>query len=549
MRVIELESDVADQPWSGKRIAWVSALVLVVVGATRFVGLGDLPLWGDEVYSYIASADLPSKLLLWETKENQLHSPLHFIEIKVARQLLGDTALAVRLPSAVYATLAITLLYAWLAWRVGGIAALFAAAFLTVNPFFLEWSREGRMYSGLLFWTVLTAIAADDAVRRVRDQRGRWFDWPWWALGLLFMFCHASAIWGVMSIAGIGLWLGLMGLAALVADRRGAMQVLCGAALSTFVYLCSWGLAGIGKAMMFAGHAPGEHVDPWASLPAALDGSFGELAGMTPTVATAAIMLVVVVGWLLVMRRRWPVGALVLLLAAAPWAMYPGVIQRHFWAGRYVYIAGVLLAVGFGMCMAVLWRTWPTRVVGLVIVAALIALWAPAIQRVWTQPKMQVNAALAPLREHGGAGDALIVLPHFYVSLLAFPGYAPDERVVLMTPPSALSGGMKLDRGGGRFREPYEASFAAHYVDRTAELPGATWLLAITMDAEGLAALQPMLEAYGLSLEHLHAAFPVGRQTVTLRVSAAGIEHVVGTDGRRHTRAWPYLGAEQSAVE
>ncbi len=534
---------------SRRAVLTLTAVVTLVALASRLVGLGALQPWGDEVYSYIASADLPALLLRWETKENQLHSPLHFIEMKVSRQVFGNGALGIRLPSALYSVTGIALLCWWVAARVGLTAAAVASAFLILNPFVLEWSREGRMYSGLMFWTLLLVATALHGVHHVREKAGHWHDWPWWTVGLLFNLCHASAIWGITSIAAVGLWLGLMGLALLPRDRRAGLNILAGAALATVVYLLSWSLTGLGKAMIYSRYKPDEVPGDALSLfPRSLDASLSDLAGMVPVTVTVLVWLVALVGcvWVFAGRRRG-LALLLLLLAVVPWMMYPSVIKRHFWAGRYIYIALIPLAFWLGVAVQALWHnrrakySWLPQG-GLVAIAVLLlVVWLPIQWRVLTIPKTRVLSMMEPLRTQGAAGDAVMMLPHFYTALTEFPPYAVPEGLDIITPPRALWGEVTLVASDGKLSDPYDLPFEP-VMAQAETRPANTWLLLIDPDKDTFDRLIPLTQAYGLPPETLRQAVAEHSRasTLTMRVSAAGVDHVTATVHRRHIQSWPW---------
>ena len=247
-------------------------LLLVVAAGTRLIRLGQLDLWGDEIYTYIPSTDLVPNLLRWETLENESSSPLPFLEAKVSRKVFGNNAFALRLPSALHGVLGVLLLYLLVGRFTGRWGTAFASGlFLAVNPFALDHGREGRMYTQWLTAILLVTFMVCEAVRYARDPRNAAqrelgppdsmptggakpcpLDWRWWLLGVTFAYAHACNVLAVFNLLAIGLGLGLIGLITLSRNRRQGWTILLGTALATGVYLSSWALTGIAK-LMFLG--------------------------------------------------------------------------------------------------------------------------------------------------------------------------------------------------------------------------------------------------------------------------------------------------------
>ena len=171
-------------------------LVLLFGFAIRFAAIDFQSLWRDEIDAggfgapemrmgeALAAGDLQA--LAQTLIQRGFNGPLYFMALQQWMRIAGDTAFALRFPSALFGALAIPLIYI-LARRllrgtqaerysrpVGLIAAWLAAS----SPYFVWYSQETRMYTEV---TAL-AMAAIYALRRAVDASDGRRAWPWWVL-------------------------------------------------------------------------------------------------------------------------------------------------------------------------------------------------------------------------------------------------------------------------------------------------------------------------------------------------------------------------------
>ena len=142
-----------------ERLSLLLVLLLTVLAlAVRLWGITSQSLWWDEVSSFQQARLGWGQLFAATAADN--YPPLHNILLHLSMQLLGPTALALRLPSALLGAATIPALY-WVGSRMAGRhAALIAAALLCVSGFHVWFSQEARMYALLCLTTVLFAGAA-----------------------------------------------------------------------------------------------------------------------------------------------------------------------------------------------------------------------------------------------------------------------------------------------------------------------------------------------------------------------------------------------------
>ncbi len=537
----------AGRTWipSSARFGLVVLLLLAI--ASRFIGLGWHDPWGDEVYSYQSSIDLISKLLVWDTPGNNSVSPLPYIEIKVARQLLGDSDWALRTPSAVYGVASVVGLYLLVGWRVSWPVAFFSAFLLALHPLALEWSREARMYTQWLVFAMVTVAMALLCVDRSRHERGSAVDWSWWLLGLLWMPMQASHVLAVTTIGAVGIWLAVMVLIHWACDRRASLIIMGGSMVSVGVFLSSWALAGIGKLMVEA-RAPkyeeGE-VDKVAQLFDAVREVASQIGGYLTMTWATPLWVVAALGLIRLLKRgHWRFTLLITLVATTPWLLYPNIASRHFFTARYVFVALIAFCVGLGAALDWAWdpRSWRVksvpRIASVVLLAGLAAVWLPVWRSVYLEPKMQVRRALAPILEHANEGDVLVMVPDWYTDLRQYYDFE-DAASMIRPPREARYKGLEADRIPNGSIDPYVADFEDLYYPNdqlTDQPPQAAWLF-LQNPSLRLDEVSRLFSAYGLDTPEHQATIAQaceGAYTLTMRLSQGRIDHVVITPGRRY---------------
>lgn len=537
---------------SGRRLPVLGAVVLLVLaGASRFIGLGALDPWQDEVLSFQTSSDLLPKLMSWVTPGNDVHSPLPFIEIKLVRAALGSSDVALRLPAAAYGVAGVLAFYLvvgrCVTWAIGFAGALL----LALNPFVLEWSREARMYSHWLFYALLAIGVAYAAVQRGDRGARDALNWRWWLLGLLFMLLHASSVSAIMTIGAIGLWLGLVALSELMRRSGRGWTILGGAALATMVYLCSWGLTGLGKLMTTLGRDPAASPDHHAPVFVhEFIGALRDLTGSAPAPVAIVLWVAAIAGWGLLWRMgHWRLVLLVALVTFVPWLSYPSITKHHFFAGRYVYPGLIGLSVGLAAAGVWLWQ-WGAaagarrgRIAAVAVMAAVIVFWAPVWRLLYTVPKMQVREALRPIWEHAESGDVVVVVPDWFACYESYYGFGEQAKLILGPAPTRFAGA-EVDREDGPFWDDFDTLMPTD--DQAAPPPG-VWLFVVqhqggeTSMKSNLDRAEAVFRAYGLTDSGARAELEKmsdGKLTLTVRITREGIQHAVTTTGRAHRTPW-----------
>ena len=171
-------------------LEWFLLIAIAIAVLLRIINLGSREFWYDEVLSLLLSSgqkslyknpnDVPVALAqylpalnlpveqglgdLLATAEKLLkglvkepHPPLFFIGQHLWLRLFGNSEAAMRSLVALYSVGAIGCAYGLGRCLLGYRGGLLFAALLGLNPYYLFHSLNVRMYSSLVFWTILTA--------------------------------------------------------------------------------------------------------------------------------------------------------------------------------------------------------------------------------------------------------------------------------------------------------------------------------------------------------------------------------------------------------
>ena len=148
----------------------VLSMILLVGGTLRFYGLTIQSVWSDELASWYFSHTDDAWQVFQRVRED-IHPPGYFLLLHFTQEAIGDSAWALRLPSAIAGWLSIAAMY-FLGRRIysgreGLIAALFVAVFWAP----VYYSQEARSYSLLILFSILTAYFWWGLLQNLRTRR------------------------------------------------------------------------------------------------------------------------------------------------------------------------------------------------------------------------------------------------------------------------------------------------------------------------------------------------------------------------------------------
>jgi mannosyltransferase len=148
------------------RSGFTLALITALAAALRLYGLDIQSLWNDEL-SYLYRTQGQGLIAVLRSAKSDTHPPLYHLIVWVVSNRVGDDAIHLRLPSAVFGILAVYSVYALARDVYDRRAGLFAAATLAVSYTALFFSQEGRPNSLIALLTILSTHAAFDFAQAV----------------------------------------------------------------------------------------------------------------------------------------------------------------------------------------------------------------------------------------------------------------------------------------------------------------------------------------------------------------------------------------------
>jgi hypothetical protein len=158
--------------------------ILILASLLYLFRLDFSPIWRDETF-HIFFARLPPAIAAHYVLKFQPFQALHCFILYPWIAAFGDNAFAVRLPSVVFAVLAVAVLYRLARVLFNRQIALTAAAMLSVNAFFLRYAQEARAYSLVTFLTVCSWLCLLQCAKR-----------PSIAKATAYALISATAPWG-----------------------------------------------------------------------------------------------------------------------------------------------------------------------------------------------------------------------------------------------------------------------------------------------------------------------------------------------------------------
>ncbi|MEM3590437.1 MAG: glycosyltransferase family 39 protein, partial [Candidatus Bathyarchaeia archaeon] len=169
----------------------------------RLAFLDHRSLYLDEAWSLAAaSTGLPD--LLYVVAHYDMHPPLYYMVLS-GFLALGESELAIRLPSAIFGALTIPLAY-WLERRfLGERGGLLAAFLLAISPMHVRYSQEARMYALLAFLGILSLALLLRAI-----ERGGFKYWALYGFSAAFsLYTHYIAPFFLLAEGALVLWISL----------------------------------------------------------------------------------------------------------------------------------------------------------------------------------------------------------------------------------------------------------------------------------------------------------------------------------------------------
>jgi mannosyltransferase len=179
---------------------WPLAALIVLAALLRLGTLGEQSFWYDEAFTpvHVLHTSLGATLRSVVHRENT--PPLWYLLAWADARVLGDGAIALRLPSALAGILTVPVVWAIGNELAGRRAAVIGAAIVAVNPLFVWYSQEARAYGLYVLMAALALLWFVRLRRRPTAARAVMFA----LTGALALLSHYFAVFLLIPMA---LWL------------------------------------------------------------------------------------------------------------------------------------------------------------------------------------------------------------------------------------------------------------------------------------------------------------------------------------------------------
>jgi uncharacterized membrane protein len=365
--------------------------LLVLGAALRFWNLGAESFWHDESWTWGLIQGSPKDTVL-RLVNYDAHPPLYFFLVQ-AWSLFGSSDAWLRALSVLFGLASIPLIYR-LATRVGNPnAGLAAAAFLTLSPYHVYYSREARSYALL----VLLCIASLDLLLDLAaaPNRRKWIAFA--AVSAAILLTHYMGAFFLAAEAGAALLLRR--------ERPGFLREFATAGASAALLYLPW-------MPVFIRHVTAVNAGFWLPAPTATVAAFS----MCSLIVSPFYMGTpgYVLGWsyygaaLGGLRGRRYLALLLVAFLPPVGELLVSLQRPLFYAQTFQYIL-----VPVFVLVAVALTRLPSRA-GLAAAAVALAALLPGLQRTETQlAKEDWRGAVAWMGSAVGADELVVVHPGF----------------------------------------------------------------------------------------------------------------------------------------
>ncbi|MBN1437690.1 MAG: glycosyltransferase family 39 protein [Sedimentisphaerales bacterium] len=178
-------------------LTWYTIALLIIIGVGTFLRvyhLGKESLWVDEGYT-IRSASLDLYELFELTSTYDQHPPLYYGIVHFWIKVFGDSETALRMPSAIFGSLIILVLY-----KIGRLLfsrnmALIGALLCSVSLFQIYYSQEARSY---ILLALLASLSTYYFLLSMRNKSKKMFT-AYLISSFLLMHCHIYGMFVIIA--------------------------------------------------------------------------------------------------------------------------------------------------------------------------------------------------------------------------------------------------------------------------------------------------------------------------------------------------------------
>lgn len=167
----------------------ILCIILLGVGL-RFYRLSYQSLWTDEIFTYRGASANLSKIIL-EPDVNLSIQPLYYTIVHFFIRPTENQEALLRLPSVVFGSLSILLIYFIVRNWLGNGGAILSAMIMAVSPFHVWYSQEARPYAMLIFLGLLSIWFLQ---KLLKDEVNFWWRFGFVISTASVFYCHTVGI-------------------------------------------------------------------------------------------------------------------------------------------------------------------------------------------------------------------------------------------------------------------------------------------------------------------------------------------------------------------
>jgi mannosyltransferase len=393
---------------------WHLGAVLASMGLLGFLafnGIADKGLWLDEAITFIVARKNPSGLFRLLT-HSEPYMPLYLAFMAFWTRVAGESATALRAPSALFAIATVPLIYLLGSTLFDRFHGLVGALLFSVHPYVVRFSQEARSYTMAVLFTTLTTLVF---IRAVQGSSRR----LWIVYGLLAGISVYVHLFLAFVIAAHFIFLVVVKLDRIELRRMApgvAVLVALGAPLAFFVSQLD--------RTVNAWISPLSFPTVWATLVNVSGSGLGGGRLLVPRLPPVPLLLALAgFMWTVAVfagsrspsvprfrTRRW--GLLLLLLMSAVPVVFAAAISifKPVFVPRYliILVPAVMLLTAAGLAVFK-----SPRVAGSLLLAAMLFLMLADVRRWYqnTQAKPPWKQAALFVRSESAPEDGLIAVP------------------------------------------------------------------------------------------------------------------------------------------
>jgi mannosyltransferase len=393
------------------RLPWAVLLTLSALALALRLWHLDSCLWFDEVLTLVDFARKPFGEIVTSFPSQNQHM-LYSILAHVSLSLFGESAWALRLPSAVFGVASLWALFLLGRRTIGASEALLACALMTVSYHHIWFSQNARGYMALLFFALLATWLWIEAL-----EHG---SWAWW---LAYVWAVSFGLWSHLTMIFVAAAHSLVYLFILFGRARtfeagGRWRplvafLLCG---SVTAQLYAFSLPEFLRSALHEVSLPSDWTNPlWVMAESARSLHVG-FAGSAILLGGAGLLGI---GWCSILRRHGQAAALMVLPAVLGGATMLA-LGHNLWPRFFFFSMGfALLAAMRGAMLLPCLLVSPSarhrrqdllHGAGVLLACLLIVASAFTVPRCYALPKQDFTGARDFVERHRRPDDGVVAV-------------------------------------------------------------------------------------------------------------------------------------------